>query len=657
MKTAAEENRKGIILRTPLATLLINLAWAYLVFFLCHIIFILYNLDVFRGQLDTSMIWPMLKGAFKFDTSGIMYLTVPYIALMMLPLHIKENRGFYRFCRILFIVLVSAGVLANLADTVYYPFTGCRSTFQILAEFSNEGGGQLGTIFADAIRDNWPLILFFILVVALFIWRIRIPEAVKFRSLGSYYIVKTVTLCICGLFCVVGIRGGWSTSLRPITMSTAYQYANRPADAAAILNTPFCAIRTIGRKRMTVPVYYSQEELESIYSPVIMPDSTATFRQKNVVVMILESFGAEYIGYENRGVEGIHDCTPFLDSLMEKSVTFEYSMANGRKSIDAMPSVLSGIPMLRDHFFLTPTMMQKDVSGLAEELGHKGYYSAFFHGADNNSMGFRSYSRVIGYNDYFGRDEFEADPAYGGSSVFDGVWAIWDEEFLQFMCDRIGTFSQPFVASCFTATSHHPFNIPDRYSGTFLNEGNLPVYRTVKYSDHALRLFFENASRQPWFENTLFVLTADHTNLSEHPNYQADYGQYRIPIIFYDPSGELEAGRMDCLAQQSDILPSILGYLGYDRPFISFGQNIFSTDPDDIWVANYANEIYFFYKGDLLVKFDGEKLIGAYEYRTDVRLQHNILGRNPDVEESMLRQLKAIIQQYMECMTTKELVI
>ena len=56
MKTAAEENRKGIILRTPLATLLINLAWAYLVFFLCHIIFILYNLDVFRGQLDTSMI-------------------------------------------------------------------------------------------------------------------------------------------------------------------------------------------------------------------------------------------------------------------------------------------------------------------------------------------------------------------------------------------------------------------------------------------------------------------------------------------------------------------------------------------------------------------------------------------------------------------------
>ena len=71
------------------------------------------------------------------------------------------------------------------------------------------------------------------------------------------------------------------------------------------------------------------------------------------------------------------------------------------------------------------------------------YYSAFFHGADNNSMGFRSYSRVIGYKDYFGRDEFEADPAYGGSSVFDGVWAIWDEEFLQFMCDRIGTFSQP----------------------------------------------------------------------------------------------------------------------------------------------------------------------------------------------------------------------
>lgn len=644
------------LFKTPLATVLANLILIYLLFFICHIVFIWYHWETFEGQLGDSALLPLVKGALRFDTAGIMYLTSPYIALMMLPLHIKERTGFYRFCKVLLVTIVSVGLFTNFADTIYYPFTGCRSTFQVFSEFSNEGGGQLGTIVTDAILSNWYLMLLFVAFVFLLVRFIRIPDEIQYRSLGIYYSVKTVLLCLCGVFCVVGIRGGWAENLRPITMSTAYQYANRPADAAAILNTPFCAIRTIDRKSMAVTRYYSEQELESIYSPVIQPDSTATFRQKNVVVLILESFGAEYIGFENSGVEGIHDCTPFLDLLMSQSMTFDHSMANGRKSIDAMPSVLSGIPMLKDHLFLTPTLMQKDVSGLAKELAHKGYYSAFFHGADDNSMGFRSYSKLIGYNDYFGREEFESEPQYGGSSVFDGVWAIWDEEFLQYMCDKIGTFREPFVASAFTATSHHPFNIPKRYSDTFPNEGNLPIYRTVRYSDHALELFFEKAKTQPWYKNTLFVLTADHTNLSEHPLYQSDYGQFRIPIIFFDPSDSL-AGRRPILAQQSDILPSILGYLGYDRPFISFGQNIFNTRPEDKWVADLSNEIYFFYKGDLAIRFDGSELSGVYEFRKDPLLKNNVKGCYPSAEEQMLRQLKAIIQQYMEYMTEKELVI
>ena len=211
-------------------------------------------------------------------------------------------------------------------------------------------------------------------------------------------------------------------------MSNAYQYAKTPAQAAAILNTPFCVIRTLGNEEMKVPSYFEEAELESIYSPVILPDSTAVFRPLNVVVFILESFGSEYIGAMNPDTEGIHDCAPFMDTLINHSLTFETSLANGRKSIDAMPSVLAGIPMLKDHLFLTPTIMSKEISGLAKELGTKGYYSAFFHGADNGSMGFQSFSKVIGYKDYFGMEEFVKKPEYGGNAVFDGYWAIWDEE-------------------------------------------------------------------------------------------------------------------------------------------------------------------------------------------------------------------------------------
>lgn len=644
------------LLRTPFATLVRNLLIIYLTFFLCHIIFAWYNWDAFRSPEGPSVSWNMIKGAFVFDTAGIMYLTAPYILLTMFPLHFKERRWYYVLSKTVLIVCISAGLLANFADTLYYPYTGCRSTLQVLTEFSNEGGTQIMDIFLKAIIDNWYMLLLLAAMIVFLCRAIRMPDVLRFHRTGVYYLVRTSFFAICMLGCVAGIRGGLAHNIRPITMSNAYQYVDRPVQAAAILNTPFCAIRTAGHKSLTVPKYYSAQELEEIYTPVTAPDTTATFQPRNVVVFILESFGSEYIGAMNPDKEGIHDCTPFLNSLMSKSLSFSSSLANGRKSIDAMPSVLSGIPMIKEHFFLSSTMLTKDVSGLAEELGHKGYYSAFFHGADNGSMGFQSFSRVIGFQDYFSLEDFEADATYGGHDKFDGYWAIWDEEFLQFMCDRIGTFSQPFVASVFTASSHHPYNIPEQYGNVFLNEGGLPIYRGIKYSDNALRLFFEKAAGEPWFENTLFVLTADHTNLSEHPDYQSDYGQFRVPIIFYSPSDSIEGVRQ-CLAQQSDILPSVLGYLGYDRPFISFGQDLFHTADNDVWAVNFQNDLYMFYQGSHMIQFDGENVVGMFDFKADPAMKNNLKGTVPDLEAAMLKKLKAIIQQYMDYMVNKDLVI
>ena len=312
--------------------------------------------------------------------------------------------------------------------------------------------------------------------------------------------------------------------------------------------------------------------------------------------------------------------------------------------------------MLKDHLFLTPTIMAKEITGLAKELGTKGYYSAFFHGADNGSMGFQSFSRVIGYNDYYGMEDFLKKPEYGGSSVFDGYWAIWDEEFLQYMCDMIGTFREPFLASAFTASSHHPYNVPDRYKDIYPTEGNLPIYRGIRYSDHALELFFEKASKQPWFNNTLFVLTADHTNLSEHPDYQSDYGNFRVPIVFYCPSDSL-VGTRRAIAQQSDIFPSVLGYLGYDKPVISFGQNLFNTPDSLTWAATFQNGLYSYYQGDYLLQFDGTNETGLFTYKSDPTLKQNLKGAAPDTEQEMTKKLKALIQQYLEYMSTKELVV
>lgn len=282
------DNNKRTVFRTPFMIMLRNLAVVYAAFLICHPIFIWYNWSSFQGDL-TGMIWPMLKGSLVFDTAGIMYISALYVVLMMLPLHFKEKLWYYRITKIILVVMASAGVFMNLVDTVYFAYTGCRSTLQVLDEFSGEGGSQMSAIIFRSLIDNWYLVLAFIIIVILLCILIKMPAILPYRKKYMYYIVRTCCLLLSTVFIVAGIRGGLAHNIRPITMSNAYQYVKTPAQAAAILNTPFCVIRTLGNEDMKVPAYFNQEQLESIYSPVITPDSTATFRSMNVVYLFLRA--------------------------------------------------------------------------------------------------------------------------------------------------------------------------------------------------------------------------------------------------------------------------------------------------------------------------------------------------------------------------------
>ena len=311
--------------------------------------------------------------------------------------------------------------------------------------------------------------------------------------------------------------------------------------------------------------------------------------------------------------------------------------------------------MFVEPFFLTPASMN-NVSGLAGELRKKGYFSAFFHGAENGSMGFQAFARATGFERYYGRTEYNEDKRFDGDKDFDGTWAIWDEPFLQFYAAKMSEFKQPFMTALFTASSHHPYVIPERYKEKYPEEG-IVIHKCIRYTDNALRRFFDTAKTQPWYKNTLFVITSDHTNQSDHDYYQTDLGGFCSPIIFFDPSGELKSGMRNAIAQQIDIMPTVLGHLGYDRPFVAFGCDLFNTPDENTWAVNYQNGIYQYIKGDYLLQFDGQKTKALYHFRTDLLLKNNLADQLPTVRESMEREVKAIIQSYMTRMTTNSLVI
>lgn len=632
--------------------LLLNMALAYALLFVCRIIFVLMNSDLYSQAFENNSFLLMAKGSLMFDTAAVCYLNIAYIVLLLLPIHYKEGKVMQNITKWSFIVPNAIGVIANLCDCVYVPFTGRRTTWSLFSEFGNEG--NLGSVIGYEIINHWWLVLIGIAIIWI-IYRLYTPACKTYSNIKKYYLWHLPVLVLAAFLLVTGMRGGIGKAVRPITLSNANQYVSSPNDAAIILNTPFTMIRTIGKKPFTEKNYYRIEELERRFTPLQKFEHDSTANKRNVVILIVESFGKEYIGAYNNRVEGT--LTPFLDSLVTQSKSYRYSYGNGKKSIDGMPSILSSIPMFEEPFFTTSSASLNEVSGVAEELKKAGYNSAFFHGAPNGSMGFQAFANTTGFDRYYGMDEFCDSPNHRGKEEHDGTWAIWDEPFLQYYAECMNGMKEPFITSVFTASSHHPFNIPEEYSGRFKG-GDDPFLKCVEYTDYSLKRFFEYAKEQAWYYNTLFVITADHTNHSNEARYKTSAGWFEIPIIFFSPTGEEPfAPGIDeqTIAQQIDIMPTILEYTGYDKPFIAFGKSLVSAIPEESYAVNFTNGIYQYYKGSLVLLFDGEKSVSLYNLRNDPLMESNIIAENDVVTKEMENELKAIVQQYMTRMINDRL--
>lgn len=646
-------------IKSPVVAFVFNMLMAYVVYMICRVAFLIENWGVLAPGLSWAGLPDILVGSLMFDTSALLYSNALYAVLMLLPCHMREGRVWQSVAKWVFVVVNSVGVIANLADAVYFQFTGRRTTCSVFQEFSNEG--NMASIVGAELVNHWYLVLLAVglisLLVCLYFRPAQWTRPSSFPAWVKYYALAVICFAVYVPLMIAGMRGGFTTATRPITISNANQYVDRPADAALVLNTPFALIRTVNKKTFVDPKYMPREQMEAIYSPLHTPADSTTFTPRNVVVLIVESFGREYIGaYNERLDEGNYKgYAPFVDSLYAQSLSFDYTFCNGRKSIDGMPSVLCGIPMFVEPFFLTPASMNK-VSGLAGELAKKGYETAFFHGAANGSMGFQAFARSTGFGAYYGRTEYDDDDRFGGEDDFDGTWAIWDEPFLQFYAAKMTEMKEPFMTAVFTASSHHPFVVPEEYRDTFPEEGANVIHKCIRYTDHALRRFFQTASRQPWFKNTLFVFTSDHTSISDHAEYQTPLGSFGSPILFYDPSGSIAPGRRHCIAQQIDIMPSVLGLLGYDNPYVAFGKNLFATPDSATWAVNYNNGIYQYVKQGRVLQFDGKNPRALYDIDSDWLMTTNLLDSEPAKADSMATELKAIIQQYMQRMIEDRIV-
>ncbi len=608
-----------------------------LLFSLCRIGFYLFNYKMFPG-ISISQFMIILKGGVVFDLSAVVYINILFILLHIIPFDLRYKDVYQSVVKYIFFLTNGIAIAMNGMDFVYYRFVDKRATADVFRTFENES--NMGKLFFRFLYDYWPatLFTFFVWFLMVFLYNKIKPRQPKPSNKIAYYSFNVLMIPVILALVIGAARGGYKHSTRPITISNAARYVNAPRDVAIVLNTPFSIFRTFGKKSLVRYDFFESEKLLNLYNPHYKPAGDKPFSGENVVVIILESFAREYIGSLNPGLENgkYQGYTPFIDSLISVGLTFDVSIANGKKSIDAMPSILASVPSLETPYTISH-YANNQINGLPELLKRKGYYTAFFHGAPNGSMGFDSFAKTAGFDDYIGLDQ------YPEKSDFDGMWGVWDEPFFHYFASRLNGFKQPFLASVFSVSSHHPFKVPEKYEGKF-RKGPAPIIEVVGYTDYALREMFNEMSSMPWFKNTLFVITADHTNESIHKEYQNNFGSYSIPIIFYKPGGNLK-GIKHRIAQQIDIMPTVLNYLNYDEEYIAFGNNLLD-DSSESFAFNTSGSTYHLYMKDHLLEMMDAKPIGLFNYKQDIFLEKNLLEESGDLLFQMEEKLRSVMQTY-----------
>ena len=585
----------------------------------------------------------------RFDIWTLIIINLPFLILYGIPLEFKYNKYYCKVVDILFVITNSTAILLNLIDVIYYRYIDKRMTSELFG-FAQHTDDNQGGLIKQFIADFWFIGVIFaiFLVIIIILTRKTKVKSVEVTNRSRWYSTRSLIFILIVGASIIGLRGGLQN--KPISIITAASYT-KTQNIPLVLNTPFTIGRGASGDVLKPLHFYDDEELEQIYSPIQKDLKINRFiegdaKDFNVFIIILESHGQEMVKFYNQRRDVT--ITPFLDSLLTQSLVFD-GMANGRQSIESLTSILSGLPSLMSKDYAESRYAANRLDGIGSILKRHGYSTAFFHGGNNGSMNFNASAYSAGFDEYYGRNE------YGNDDDYDGTWGISDMPFLQFTAQKVNAMKKPFAAGVFTLSSHHPFKLPKGYE---LPEGDYKTdfEKTVRYTDDAIRHFFETMSSYSWFDSTIFVIVGDHVN-PEHrfDNYLNGYGQYQIVTAFYAPS-VIKPLNTNIMAQQTDLGVSLLAALNCNDSVFTFGRNVFDSLQEPCF-ASYLNNIFQYSDGNYLMQSDGNNITAVFDIKNDPNLTNDIYNEGDDTWNELDNKFKMRLQQYTNRMINNKLYI
>jgi uncharacterized sulfatase len=602
-----------------------------IIYQLVRLLFFIVNKSYFPTVTIVEYVKITLYGI-RFDASAVFFLNLIYGILAIIVQSYSTSKWLYKWLQYFFIATNTFALIFNIADIAYFPYTHKRISFAVFSLIGKKAD-FIDLLPSYTVKYWWVLVLLAIIVILFYKLNNKLInplENINNQVVVKYKLFKVVVAII--LFSAVSIlvyRGGFQ--LKPIGTKEAI-FATTNQNIPIVTNTTFTIFTSYILEDINPLYFYKEEELNKIVDPIKQYNTTSN--NMNVVVLILESFGKRYTG-----IGGRQSCTPFLDSIMQQSMVCTNAFSNALISADGIPAILASIPAYSNEPFTTSPYGTNQIDGLGTCVKQMGYHTSFFHGGTNGTMSFDVFAKNAGFDHFYGRNEYANDKDY------DGTWGIMDEPYLKYYANQLSTFKQPFCSALFTLSSHEPFTIPAQHAQE-VKKYTKNIEKGIAYTDISLRAFFEEAKKQAWFNNTLFVFSADHSFLADGDtgNYYGNkMGLFALPIFFYKHNSPIFKGNYTKPFQQIDILPTILQAIGYQKPFYSLGNSLFDTTSNR-YLFNVLLPSFQFMIDSNVITLNDDQLTGMYSFPGDSLYANNLLSTHKSKADSTLQVLKAYKQ-------------
>jgi phosphoglycerol transferase MdoB-like AlkP superfamily enzyme len=553
-----------------------------LFFFINRLVFEIWYVDRLANESFLDILKTFLLGA-HMDASMAGYICViPFLLFFTsyLVSSFSFKKYFVKYYTFLLVFLTS---LFTLIDINIYREWGTKFNYRAIEFFLTSTGDAMASSSSSPVFASFSTIgILTIIGVWIYKWTFD-KSSYRFEKI-KFYIKAPLAILFLG-FTFLAIRGG--IGVAPMNPSKVYFSEKQVLNFAAINTNWFLMANTIANQKSKANpyVYFGESQRKQILDSLFFDDDKTypiilKSQKPNIVLIMMESFTADLVA-ELGGEVGV---TPKFSELIKEGLLFEHIYSASDRTDKGLVGIISGFPSQAVRSIVKENDKQERLPAISSALVKNGYQTSFFYGGDTDFSNFKSYLLSHNYQLLFDLKSLSADEI--GS-----VWGAFDEVIFKKQLDFLKSSKQPFFSTLLTLSNHEPFALPTK--GKFGDNTLENKFRSTSfYTDAALYNYVNEAKKQPWYTNTLFIVIADHGHrLPKSINDIDNPARYHIPMLFFGGAlkSEFEGKRINKYGNQVDLASTLLSQLNIPDSAFHYSKNLLSKRVKGFGFFSYDN--------------------------------------------------------------------